>query len=142
MCMVDYSDCDGRWLQDPHEVTARKDHQCENCNRVINKGERYWTGCWLENGQGPETFHHCAHCIAAAGWLRKVCSGHLWGWDSIAMDLQEHWDEETQFRCRSFALLLAAMRRRWDGTSLAKVESLTKFATAHAVRVMESAGAK
>ena len=75
--------------------------------------------------------------MIAAKWLNKVCNGHLWGWDSISMDLREHWDEETQFRCRSFALLLAAMNRKWEGTTLAKAESLTRFATAHAVKVLE-----
>src|ERR1700680_4594414 len=108
--MIDYCDSDGLWLKSPKAVTARKSHQCENCNRRIEKGESYWTGTWLEDGS-MTTFHHCLHCVAAAKWLNKVCGGHLWGWDSIALDLQEHWDEEDQFRCRSLAHLLAAMHR-------------------------------
>jgi hypothetical protein len=137
--MIDYADCNGSWLKPPHAVTARKAHRCENCGRDIAKGESYWTGTWLEARESPSDFHHCAHCVIAGRWLQKVCGGHLWGWDSIAIDLQEHWDEEPQFQCRSFALLLSAMRRRWNGVTIAKAESLARFATAHAERVLEGA---
>jgi hypothetical protein len=141
MCMVDYGGT-GSWLQEPHEVRARKDHRCDNCWRQIVKGESHHTGVWKESGEdGLLAFRYCVFCVTAGWWLDRVCGGHLWGGTAISDDLSEHWLEETQFRCRSFALLLAAMGRRWEGTSLKNVQSLTKYATAHALREIEKAAA-
>lgn len=141
MCRVDY--CDGEWvlLAEPHSVKARKEHKCSNCNRVIAAAEKYHTGTWIdkEYDSGIQTVKYCEHCLIAADWLQKVCGGFLWGDDQIIEELSEHWEEETQFQCRSFALLIAAMRKKWDGVSIAKAESLTKFATAHALRQIKAA---
>ncbi len=135
MCMIDYSDSNGLWLDPPHEVTARKEHRCQNCRRTIAKGERYWYGKWLDNDGGCiMTIKHCSLCLIAAGWLDKVCNGHLWGDDAILSDLAEHWNEEPAFQCRSFAHLLAGMRSGWAGKTPAQVASLTRYATAHAER--------
>jgi hypothetical protein len=135
MCQIDYAECDGMWLTEPHIVKARKDHRCDNCTRAIKKGEPYNSSVWKENGiDNLETCRYCEHCMIAADWLDKVCHGHLWGGTCVYEDLNDHWDEEHQFRCRSLALLLAAMRRGWEGTSLAKARSLTRYATAHAMR--------
>jgi hypothetical protein len=140
MCMIDSAEEYWTNFEPPHEVCARKGHVCSNCHRVIEKGERYWKGTWLAD-YGIETVKYCPHCQIAAGWLTRVCSGFLWGDEAVAMDLQEHWDEEWVFQCRSLALLLAAMHRKWltkqgDPLSLAKCRSLTTAATAHAVKVM------
>ena len=143
MCRIDY--CEGEWvtLTDPHEVKARKEHKCSNCERAILPGERYHTGCWIDremdNAGVLVTVKYCAHCRVAAGWLQKVCGGFLWGDWQVTEELDEHWEEEPQFRCRSFAHLIAAMHKKWDGTTLSKAESLTRFATAHAVREIQAA---
>jgi hypothetical protein len=142
--MIDNSDYSGLWLTPPHEVRARKEHRCQNCRGTIPAGERYTYAVWLdqEYDSGIMTVKCCGRCVLAAEWLNVVCNGHLWGNDCIAEDLQEHWDEEWDFRCRSFALLLSFMGRGWktkDGRPIspAKVKSLTTAATAHAVRVMQ-----
>lgn len=131
MCRLDQAD--GELVTSPHSVKARKAHRCSNCDRSILAGENYHTGTWAYDGS-LSVVKYCEHCHLAAAWLDEVCAGYLWGDWQIIEDLAEHWDEEPDFRCRSFALLLAAMRRKWDGTSTAKVRSLTRYATAHALR--------
>lgn len=140
MCMIDCLDSDWVNLEPPHEVRARKDHKCSNCWRVVEAGEHYWTGTWTADGS-IEVVKYCPHCFLAAGWLTAVCSGFVWGDQMVTEDLTEHWDESWEFQCRSLALLLSFMRRGWrtkqgDPISLAKARSLSKSATAHALRVM------
>lgn len=50
MCMVDYAENDGVWMVMPHFIKARKDHRCENCHRVIAKGETYQYAKYLSEG--------------------------------------------------------------------------------------------
>lgn len=144
--MIDNSDAYGLWLTSPHLVRARKAHLCQNCRAVIQKGETYTSGSWLDKEWSDSIVpvKTCQKCVTAASWLDAVCNGHLWGGDAIAEDLQEHWDEEWDFRCRSFALLLAQMHRGWktrdgDPIPIQKVESLTKAATKHALQVISAA---
>jgi hypothetical protein len=138
MCRVDYADDEYQLLEAPHEVTARKEHKCSNCERPIVAHEKYWKGVWVCD-MGLQTCKYCAHCKAAAEWLQAICHGYLWGDWQIIEELTEHWDEEPQFRCRSFALLIAAMRRQWEGSNVRDVERLTRAATAHAQREIQAA---
>jgi hypothetical protein len=138
MCRVDCCDYESECLTAPHQVTARKEHKCINCGGTIAKGESYETRTWVSDGS-MFIVKYCARCVIAGRWLNDVCGGYLWGDWQILEDLQEHWDEEPQFRCRSLALLIAAMRRGWKGTTPRKVEGLTRYATAHALREIKRA---
>jgi len=132
MCRVDYDwDEESVMLQAPHEVKARKEHTCSNCQREIDRGEKYWTGTWIYDGS-MNTTKYCAHCIAAGEWLKGVCGGFLWGDNQILEELAEHYDEETQFQCEPLQLLIVAMRSRWLDTSVSRVEDLTAAALVHA----------
>lgn len=63
------ADCDVVY----HEqmVTARREHQCYECNRPIVKGATYEriTGKWMDiPGSGFATYRFCADCILFLHW--------------------------------------------------------------------------
>lgn len=88
MCAVD--DCEP-WAVVRHEQrTARKDHYCGECSRVIKRGERYEIVTGLLVGDDRWATHRvCAHCRAAAQWLEVMCGGWVLG--GLRSELREHW---------------------------------------------------
>lgn len=42
---------------------ANKEHYCDACNRIIDKGEKYLHQAQLDNGT-VQTYRECAHCAA------------------------------------------------------------------------------
>ncbi len=91
--------------------TARKDHQCMDCYRTIQRGEPYHYATGLADGRWSD-MKICQHCEAAAEWLREVCNGYLYG--AIGEELEEHWDEDLTFRSRALAMAVLGHRRRWQ----------------------------
>lgn len=109
MCRI--QDCDEPWdLFHAKTVTARKEHKCNECGRVIAKGESYHRANALADGRF-DTFKLCAHCDAASEWLTVVCNGYIYG--DIGEELEEHWHEDTTFRSRELAEAIAGRRRAW-----------------------------
>lgn len=135
MCRVDYCDTDWTELSDEHRK-ARKHHECGDCGRTIQPGERYRHVVGVHT-MGMTVVKQCAHCEAAAQWLVQVCRGYVW--NGVGEELQEHWTEEPDFRCRSLAHLCAAQRRRWEGVTVKKVETLTRHASRFALRQIKMA---
>lgn len=86
MCMYDYFD-DAPAFYARTERCARKSHKCDECGRLIAKGERYqhvaakWEG---ELG----TIKTCAHCAVIQSWLQQECGGFLH--HSVVDDAAEH----------------------------------------------------
>lgn len=107
MCMVD--DADG-WVElDSGLRTARKEHRCGECDRVIAKGERYYS-CSGVTDVGIITSKLCEHCHAAAEWLIVACSGYPFG--GVLEDLREH-AEHPELTSETLRGLIAGIEAKW-----------------------------
>lgn len=109
MCAIDDAEPAAVW----NETTRRaaKAHTCEECSRCIHIGEHHQYVSCLHDGRWSN-FRTCAHCDAAAVWMRKVCGGYLTG--GLLEELVEHWHEG--YRSIGFGRLIVGMRHRWhDG---------------------------
>lgn len=112
--MYDYAD-DSYALTRYKVVKARKQHRCDECRRLIERGERYesFWGLYDSNWYNAKT---CAHCLAARRWLAIECSG--WLWELVSDDLMEHFEEQPDLH---LGRLIVGMRRGWkrfDGNGL------------------------
>jgi hypothetical protein len=109
MCRVDY--CDDRALILADEMlTARKDHKCQECGRLIQVGERYSRERGKFDGR-MFTHKTCAHCLVAVEWMNDTCGGYVYG--EVEEELREHWHEDTTYRRRELARLIWGMGRFW-----------------------------
>lgn len=123
----------GTWLQEPHQVVARKPHGCHDCGRTIAAGETYHYGTWA-GSEGLSVCKMCAHCVAAGLWLIAVCGGHLW--PGVTEDLAMHWTEEPDYRSVGLGRLLVASRNRWRRNGeLIPLDDVTRWARSGAARV-------
>lgn len=108
MCAVDYGEpCD---FMRKLERTARKDHKCSECGRVIAKGESYE----YVTGKGDGYIFDaktCTHCMWARQWLVVQCDGFLY--HGVFEDLEEHWTEEPILRSLDLGRRIVGMKRRW-----------------------------
>jgi len=86
MCMVETADETVNMLYDA-TVTARKNHKCSECSRVIAKGEQYLLERYAFDGE-ITTSKTCAHCQVVREWLQRECGGWLFG--GVAEDIHEH----------------------------------------------------
>lgn len=141
MCRIDYDDCDGVWLAEPHDVKARQDHTCLDCGRTIAKGETYTYGSWATEGT-VMVCKMCAQCVAAGAWLRKVCGGHFW--PGVIEELREHWDVSwwggKGYRSLGLGRLVIAGETRWKRNGeLVPVERVKAWAADALRHVPETA---
>lgn len=86
MCMIDDSDGPVEILAQQWR-TARKQHKCDECYRVIEAGERYYSTRYVYDG--VITNHKCcAHCDVVRQWLADECGG--WLYHGVEEDIREH----------------------------------------------------
>ena len=90
MCMADWSDGTMTPLREETR-TARKSHRCNECNRVIDRGEQYKFEAFVYERQ-IWTYKTCVHCLAVRDWLWEHCGGFLF--DMVKEDFLEHKDEQ------------------------------------------------
>jgi hypothetical protein len=111
MCMID--DAESWQFFDHVERKARKPHQCFECGRMIQPGERYeYSSGKLYGYRTFEQFHQCAHCRQVTRWLIVACSGFLFG--AVREDLAEHVvGEEMYLRSAPLTRLLRWMSASW-----------------------------
>ena len=64
--------------------TARKEHRCSECSRIIAPGERYWRWAGLDYCGDPFVSKMCAHCRATID-LGVALTGcpRFWFWEQI-----------------------------------------------------------
>lgn len=107
MCAIDGLDEYDRvhWTR---ERKAIKQHQCEECRRPIERGERYQITSGIDSDGDPFSYKVCGHCLVACKWLSENCGG--WVRSGVLEDLYEHVDE---YRRPDLARLYVAMRRDW-----------------------------
>lgn len=110
MCRVD--DCDGyAQVFGDSTLTAKKEHKCDECRRVIQPGEKYRRERGVHESE-PFTHKTCQHCLVARDWMNATCGGFVYG--EIEEELLEHWNEDTDYRTRELAKLIYGMGRNWQ----------------------------
>lgn len=108
MCRVD--DADSALILASETRKARKQHQCDECGRLIQPGETYLHERGI--GDGPFTNRTCSHCQVACNWLTQQCGGFVY--TQVEEELREHWQEDTAYRTRELARLIYGMGRNWQ----------------------------
>ena len=88
MCMAD--DADRSTPLGELYPRARKAHQCGECFRTIEPGEKYIVHKTLFEGS-VSSQKLCSHCDVAREWLGDNCGGWLYG--GVWEDIDDHVDE-------------------------------------------------
>lgn len=73
-------------LHERHPI-AVKEHKCNECRRVIARGESYMVERYVFDGEA-QTHKTCLHCQIARQWLVKECNGFLY--TMVEEDINEH----------------------------------------------------
>lgn len=93
---------------------ARKDHRCDSCSRMIEKGETYLSQDNVYDGM-RYGFKACSQCRALWSW---VANRDDFEWYDEGIDLGE-WLGEYRHEALTIARLWVYFRRKWrrlDGT--------------------------
>lgn len=107
MCMVDLGEL--VTVLSDSTPRARKPHECNECGRVIDKGEAYRKTAYTFDGDFGASIV-CLHCEAGPRtWLMRECSGFVYR--QVGEDLEEHWINGNH--ARSLGRLIVGMRRKW-----------------------------
>ena len=110
MCMIDGAD-PADLYHTRIVAHARKVHQCDECRRTIQVGERYRSTSMLYDYQWSD-FATCEHCMSAEVWLKEQCGGYLHG--GLLEDLEEHkWVFPLKRSPVTLMRLIVGMRRQW-----------------------------
>lgn len=105
MCAIDGAEPCEVWSETWQR--ARKPHACDECGRVIDRGERYNRVFWVYDGD-PGGAVACQHCMRAGEWLELVCDG--WLRNGLHEELLDHAGEYPGFWIR---LVLSGVRNQW-----------------------------
>jgi hypothetical protein len=86
-----FDNCDGtvNVLHERHP-TARIEHKCGECFRVIKPGEKYMVERYVFDGSAS-THKTCEHCQRVRSWLLSECGGFMYS--GIEEDIREHADD-------------------------------------------------
>lgn len=109
MCMVDDGEGHVEIFKQKH-ITARKQHKCRECYRVIEKGERYLREFGITNYREPFDHKTCRHCEPGRDLVQKKCRGFLYG--AICEDLMEHCHKGIDWAVLA-GRYAVGMRRKW-----------------------------
>jgi hypothetical protein len=121
--MIDDAD-NVEMIRGPDEVKAQKRHKCDECQRVIYKGERYIQCVFRDPGHGAfNNYKRCHHCHKSWAWLNKKCGGSCFF--GMEEDLRQHF-EEGSYQMKTpeimeLGRLVVGVRRKWqrfDSTGL------------------------
>lgn len=90
---------------------ARKEHRCDDCHRVIRKGETYIRGVGLGDGTAW-TWKECAHC-------RAILDLYVTYWDyTYNEDDFQDWEPQTVTELRA----KVNYNRKWERADGSLVE--------------------
>ena len=107
MCMIEGCDTSNEFYK-AVTYTARKTHVCDECQRVIEIGEKY--EYVAAKSEGSMWFvWTCAHCVAVRAWIKEVCGGFVH--NAVIEELQEHRAEG--YNPRWLSIAIAGMERKW-----------------------------
>jgi hypothetical protein len=105
MCSIDYYYQPDFYCS--RMVKAKKNHTCQECDRLINIGEKYQyvSGKW---GGIISTFKTCSHCVVAQEWMIKNCG--YWEHGNLHDEIIEH---ACDYEKMELYRLAVGMRRSW-----------------------------
>lgn len=116
MCMTDY---DSPTVYSESQRVARKSHRCDECQRVIDAGEKYCYVFSIYEGD-PCQSKTCLQCKKGQDLLLIKCRGFLHC--GIYEDLKEHVYCGVDWAMTA-ARIVVGMKRKWkrfDGNGLMK----------------------
>lgn len=121
MCYIDLSDGYSELLRNS-QPTARKEHRCSECGRIISKGEKYTFEVTLFEKEIRQ-YKVCSHCGLVRKWLEKQCNG--WLYEGILEDFYEHKNESPGYKVLK---AIAISDKQWEYKgSLVSTEYLSKL---------------
>ena len=113
MCMIDCGDGFVTLLS-RQTRTAKKEHKCRECFRVIAAGEKYLLESYVFDGDF--TAHKtCAHCMVVRDWLQDECGGLLYG--GVEEDAREHVFENRGYYGYELYRAVVGMQWKWRSPS-------------------------
>jgi predicted RNA-binding Zn-ribbon protein involved in translation (DUF1610 family) len=108
-----YDPDEGYWeFSDETKPTARKQHRCTECWRVIAAGEQYVYFTGKSDGE-MHVYKTCRHCAAARVWLTTACDGYIFC--AVLEDLREHWRDSPVYRSPMLRALIDGIEAKWHG---------------------------
>jgi len=109
-------DCDIEGPEVFHKQTRRaaKDYKCDECRRVISKGEQYEIHAGMWDGIGHRawsTYRWCAHCAASQAIYAELDGCHCWLYTDLWSDIEgaARWNQKSSVLGR----LVISARRKW-----------------------------